>query len=197
MGIYYDLYLEGRVKDTWRCLSPFLATPDGSFALAPLMSGKSSIGLMLDDVDCWHSCPNDLSKEVRRVLWKRQDEHGEKTDEIDDRCIEWFSLSDLTCDPARFEHEAYVPRESMNSFEIGEVDDIYWWLTPQEYGELPPEEKQGYTFYRWTEPYGIYDLKCRLKQLAEELRGMYCDTVLLYEKGYPKVSEMRIIVRFG
>ena len=131
------------------------------------------------------------------MLWKREDPEGVKTDAIDERFVQWFPLSDIRCDPARFEHEAYVSREAANAFEIGELDEIWEWITPVEYGALPANEKQAYIYYRWTQPFGVYDLKCRVKALSSELASIYEETVLLHEKGHQRVGEMRVVVRYG
>ena len=197
MGIYYDLFLEGRVENEWRCLSPSFINVNGDWKVAPILSGQSAIGAMLQDIGCWHSMPDDLSEQVKRVLWKKEDSEGKKTNEIDERYVQWFPLSDVECDPSRFEHEAYVTRESANAFDLGELEEIWNWLTPEEYGALPANEKQAYVYYRWTQPYGIYDFKCRLKTLASELALMYEESILLHEEGYRHVGEKRIIVRFG
>ena len=155
------------------------------------------MGGMLNSIGTWSGLPDGISETVGKALWKERDDAGKETDVIDSRFVQWFPLDDLKCDPARFEHEAYVARESMNAFEIGEQEEIWGWLTPEEYGALPAEEKRAYAFYRWTNPFGEYGMKCRLQRISAELANMYQDTVLIHEDGYPQVAEMRIVVRLG
>ena len=197
MSIYYDLFLEGLVEGEWRCLSPSFVDADGNYKVAPILSGQSAMGEMLRDIDCWHGLPDGLSAQIVNVLWKKTNSAGEKTEEIDESCVEWFPLSDIKADPARFEHEAYISRETANAFELNEIYEIWEWITPEEYGSLPADEKRAYTYYRWTQPFGTYDLKCRIKTMSSELATMYEEEILIHEKGYPHVESMRIVVRYG
>lgn len=197
MSTYYDLFLEGVVGGEWRCLSPSFVDADGNYKTVPILSGQSSVGELLRDIGCWHSIPDGLSAQIANALWKKTDFAGEKTDDIDERLVQWFPLDNIRSDPSRFEHEAYVTRETANAFELHEVDEIWEWLTPEEYGALPANEKRAYTYYRWTQPFGTYDLKCRVKRMSCELATMYEEAILIHEKGYPRVESMRIIVRYG
>ena len=197
MSIYYDLFLEGMVGGEWRCLSPSFVDANGNYRVAPILSGQSAVRELLMDIGCWHSIPKGLSPQILNVLWKKTNSRGEKTDDIDEHYVQWFPLSDIRSDPARFEHEAYVTREAANAFELNEIDEIWKWLTPEEYGSLPVNEKQAYTYYRWTEPFGTYDLKCRIKTMSSELATMYNEAILIHEEGYPHIESMRIVVRYG
>lgn len=197
MSIYYDLFLEGMVGGEWRCLSPSFADAGGNYKAAPILSGQSPVGELLSDIGCWHSIPDGVSAQVTKALWKKVGPEGEETDDIDERFVQWFPLSDIRADPARFEHEAYVAREAANAFELKEVEEIWEWLTPEEYGSLPGNEKQAYTYYRWTQPFGTYDLKCRLKTMSSELATMYEEAILMQEEGHPRVGSMRVVVRYG
>ena len=146
MSIYYDLFLEGLVRGEWRCLSPSFLGSNGNYKVTPILSGQSPVGELLRDICCWQSLPERLSTQVANALWKKTDSEGKKTDDIDERFVQWFPLSDIKSDPARFEHEAYVSREAANAFELGEIDEIWGWLTPEEYGSLLANEKQAYTW---------------------------------------------------
>lgn len=197
MGIYYEIYLEGKINGEWRCIDPFLKTASGELKHACIMEGKSMVGMMVDDIGYWQGIPQGVSKEVLDVLPHKYSETFEPTDELDPSRVRWFEISDVRADPARFEHEAYVGREAMNLFELGEIEEIEHWLTPEEYGSLPSDEKRGYTFFRWNDAWGSYRMKCELKEAASFLMEAYRSNVLISEPNYPEIDKVRCIVAYG
>lgn len=197
MSTWYDLYLEGEVNGEWRAIGPFMKRKDGSVNLVPFVSGQSPVEWMLNDIDCWHGMPKGVSDEVAKLVDYGGAEGALTNDDFHmfyER-TRWFPLSCVRVDPARFEHEAYVGRESMNKFELGDIEEICDWITPEEYADLPADERRAYTYFRWTDPGGSYDMRCKLKALAWELIHIYEASVLLYEDDADEVSSARVIVR--
>lgn len=196
MSTWYDFYLEGEVNGEWRAIGPFMKQRDGSVDLVPFASGQSSMEWMLDDIDSWYGMPKGVSDEVMEHVGCNETA-GVHADDPRIFCerTRWFPLSCVRVDPTRFEHEAYVGRESMNRFELGDIEEICDWITPEEYASLPADERRAYTYFRWTDPGGSYDMRCRLKALARELIHIYEDSVLLHERDADVVSSARVIVR--
>ena len=177
MSVEYDLYLEGLIEGEWAALGPWFKGRDSSFHLGPVMSGQSSVRMMLQDLPCIWGAPSDISPDVReKLVCAGCTVSGNTTTDLCFEQAQWFSLSALDkIDPARFEHEAYVPRDLVHAFERGDCDEICDWLAPGEYGSLPADEKEAYTYYRWTEPWGAYALKVELKQHCEAITDMFRD----------------------
>lgn len=198
MSIWYDFYLEGEVNGEWRAIGPFMKRKDGSVNLVSFASGQSSMEWMLNDIDYWYGMPKGISNEVMKELAGRDvvvDDLADEDYHIFYERTRWFPLSCVRADPARFEHEAYVGRESMNKFELGDIEEICDWITPEEYAALPTDERRAYTYFRWTDPGGSYDMRCRLKALARELIHIYEASVLLHEDDADEVSSARVVVR--
>lgn len=203
MSIYYDLYLEGLVEDKWIALGPWFQGQEGGFYLGPVMTGQSYVGSMLRDLSYCSGTPSDVSPEVRDMLlfadcdpFFNEDENDPVEVESCLRLARWFPLSVLgNIDPARFEHEAYVPRNLVHAFERGDFEEIDDWISPEEYGGLPADEKKTYTYYRWTDPWGTYGAKVELKQRCNMIAGMFNDCKIDGE--YRRPDALRILVRMG
>lgn len=198
MSVYHDIYLEGLVDGVWTALGPWFKADDGTFNIAPVMSGQSGLGMMVSDLGCWYGAPADISADVlsRAVYVDGSGEECKLT-------CRWFELSDLgDIDPSRYEHEGYAPCGEVSAFERGDAEDIWDWLSPREYGALPADEKQAYTYYRWSEPCGVYDLKCELKRRCVAVADMRSDCWCWLEAGEVKgmgggPSALRCIVVSG
>ncbi len=175
MGVRYDFYLEGNVGGRWVCLDGFVVGPDGRSRLRPTLSGGSPLRKLLDEVSCWEVDPGELSPEVRGVL-SSPDAPAPAS-----RC-RCFDPAEARVPEGRHQYERYVPREAMNDFENGEADSIDRWLTEAEFAALGEEERRGYTFYRWDDPWGAFAVKRRLQERIAHAVGFYeglpgCDGV--------------------
>ncbi|MBR2883725.1 MAG: hypothetical protein IKB93_02935 [Clostridia bacterium] len=54
------------------------------------------------------------------------------------------------------EFRGYVKKDILFSFQTGELDDIYEYLSADEYLALPDEKKSFYQFYEWNSESGWY-----------------------------------------
>lgn len=189
MSICYDIYLEGLVDGKWKALGPWCRTLAGFCLISPIMSGCSAVRAMLDCIECSWGPLEDLSGDVvGEITYYDSDGKEHKRDSW------WFDYSALSrIDPARFEFEGYVPRQQVAEFERGDADCISDWVGPMEYAALPAAEKQGFTYYRWTEPGGTYDLRVKLKQRADMVRDMYCENWRGCRE-YSEPSDLRFVV---
>ena len=146
----------------WICLKT--NRKRGSFALHPvfdacswfydiytdLLENRISIGI-----------PDDMSRELRSVFH----------DNLDDECDGWpegvtwrkIYLQSVFCvrysdavlprikkdKPHKF--GGYVSKRMIAAFEADEIDEIYNWLTKQEYDKLPESKQIKYSYYEWDE----------------------------------------------
>ena len=68
MSAEYGTYHEGLIEDEWTALGPWFKVRGGSFHLDPMMSGRSSVRMMLQDLSCNWEASNNVSPDVRKKL---------------------------------------------------------------------------------------------------------------------------------
>lgn len=148
MGMCYDLYAEARVDGQWVGIDFYVRTEDGWLPV-PLASGQSAVGSALD----WFGnemqiSAADLSAELKHdhPWYQEQETEGWKGSLI--TAIEGKAFAPY--DFSKPEHCGFVDCESILLYERDGVD-IEEWLTGKELAELPPEARQGYRWYEWSE----------------------------------------------
>ena len=157
MGVDYTIYTEVYLKDKWYSVDSYVLTPAGDFRLSPLLQGRSYIREFLDHINDPRTIKfPDLAETTQKYIFEQTNEEyreqllSEKFDVYD------FYTEIKSMHIREYQYEYYAPRHSVASFETGEIEKIYDWLTRESYDELSPEEQKEYVFFKWTESYGWY-----------------------------------------
>lgn len=148
MGTYYELFAEAKVGGKWRGIDFYVRDKD-RMRPVPLASGKSDVGSALDWLcEDHHLSPSELSDELRLDHPWYQKQQPEEWMSSLVSAIEGKDL--LLCDFSKPEHCGFVDRESILMYERDGVD-IEEWLTGAELAKLPPECRNGYSWYEWSQ----------------------------------------------
>jgi len=169
MSTHYYVYAEVKVGDRWYSLNPTMKKPDGSFSVRPIYDSCSAFFEIYNDLEeklVFRGIPDDMSPELRSLYHE----------DLDEKCEGWFSETtwrhvyeqSVFCvkysntvgrkiiKDRPHKYEGYVNKRTAADFETGEIEEIYEWLTPDEYKSLPEAEKKKYRYYEWDEPYDEY-----------------------------------------
>ena len=159
MSTNYSLYTEAKYGDEWYCLNhrmPRICNDSTSIASTYWSGSRSyfgcaaekleSLGCRLDANDA-----KDLSELLRESF----------QDLLDDKCVAKYVIDyeDIKkVIPENMEHEfhGYASKDSIFAYESGDNDDIYDYLSAQEYSELDSEAKKAYCYYEWDDPAGWF-----------------------------------------
>ena len=155
MGTDYTLYTEICINDKWYGIDSYVLTPSGKYRLSPLLSGRSYVRILLDELDSGSVVHfSDLAETTQKYMLAEKSEEYHK-----ELLVEKFKTYDFYSEikpryVREYQYEYYVPRYSVAAFETGEIEEIDDWLTRESYDELPPGERKEYVFFKWNEPYG-------------------------------------------
>ena len=169
MGTHYNIYAEINVNGMWYNLSPTMKKYDGTLAVRPVYDSGSffySICSDLEDHRTGIGIPDDMSAELRSLFRKNLDEKHEALypdmtcRDFYDQSIFSVRYSDTVANriikDKEHKYEGYVSKRLIAAFEVNETEEIYNWLTTEEYMALPEKDKRLYRFYGWDEPYDEY-----------------------------------------
>ena len=182
MGTHYYVYAEIKVKDKWYNFNPIMKKYDGTLVVHPIYDACSSFFDICNDLETKRTdigIPDDMSPELRSVFH----------DNLDEKCENWtpgttwrniyeqsmFSVKYSNTVGQRVikdkphKYEGYVSKRRIADFETHESEEIYEWLTQEEYSSLSDKEKKQYRFYQWNEPYDEY---CVYRTIYERLNAM-------------------------
>lgn len=211
MGTYYSIYAEARVGKKWYNISPLIKDTDGSIKAYPIIDGKSFLSETYDKLkDDLYMCgrPADLSPELQEVFDEDDDEsYGcfaeTYKQHYDNRMFlvnYGKSVKSRVKKDRPFRYQGYVFKYSIAAYEIGEQEEIFEWLTRQEYESLSEEEKKDYAYFEWNEWqdwYGVYNnivyrVNALLEWFSEWSFSHFTDCS--YEDRYPSGEQVRLIV---
>lgn len=164
MGVYYFAYLQSYIHGEPIAIGPFIKTKKGECELTTVLEAQSAFREAYDWLQvkpCRVGLPEKLCDELYKVFCT------DETDPVLDKSWEDYykssmkiyrfnDIKDLVKKDRPFKYQAYVTKEQMVSHECGEDDEIYSWLTKEEYEALSEEEKREYVYYEWNDPYGAY-----------------------------------------
>lgn len=184
MSTYYYLYAEVQVDGNWMSLNPVMRGLNGEFKSSELLyfthSSMSEVYYALEQEVVSRGLPEDCSAGVREHfhdLEKKVDDWGvERTwREIYERDVFVVNYKAAVKRRVRkdrpYKYMYYVPRETVASFECGEIDEIVHWLTREEYLELDAESKREYVYFEWNNWWDEYQLFCEIaKRIDVQLR---------------------------
>lgn len=213
MSVYYDVYAEGRIKDKWYYLGPFVKTQEGNFDSAPLYWAQSVFSEVDNELrDCALECglPEDASQEV---LSKFHD-LDEMTDwwgkpmTYRDYYRGWIYAVDFNkavvpkvVRDRPYKYRGYVFKHAIASFECCETNEIEHWLTKDEYEALSPDAQLEYAYYEWNNFFDEYAIYCEIKQKVEFLKEWFVDGGRYLDSGFSwsdlENMQIRLIVCRG
>ena len=162
MSSSYHLFTEGFVDGKWVCLNAYLKKNDDYEIVETYYSGsRSYFSSTFDKLEEIGQSvrKEDLSQEVRH--WLGVGERGRT-------CIVHLEDIRKTMPHAqKYECHGYVEKNMIFLLESNEIEDIYEYLSPDEYLELDEEVRKSYQYYEWNDAMGWYthfiDLLERIK----------------------------------
>lgn len=163
MGTQYDIYTEAKINDKWYCVNgvypKFRKHDDGSImcienVLAETYwngsrSGFSSTYSKMVEEGTYVDF-DALSEEVKNKYKEYVNEEtpwGDSYSRIITLSIS--RLKELAKEDGVHEHNAFVHKNDIYAYEK-EGEEIYDWLTLDEYRELDEKEKELYSVYSWS-----------------------------------------------
>lgn len=166
MGTYYSIYAEACVGEKWYNISPLIKGRDGVIKAYPIIDGKSFLSETYDKLrdDLYmRGRPADLSPELREIFNEDDDESygyfAETYKQHYDNSMFLVnyvkSVKNRVKKDRPFRYQGYVFKYSIAAYEIGEQEEIFDWLTRQEYDSLSEEEKKDYAYFEWNEWQGL------------------------------------------
>jgi len=177
------------------------------------MSGQSHMREAIEELeeDCFmRGCPENLSDELKKVYSHSSDE---RADSIWKGMTygEYYNQTLFVVNYGKYvksrvksgmqtRYRGYVSKYCLSEYEIGNTDDIFDWLTEDEYRALSDAERKKYTYYEWNtwdDWYGVYvELVRRVDCLLtffKEWSFYHIDDADLDEKE-PTADYVRLIV---
>lgn len=214
MSTYYYVYAEGKVREKktgqekWMSLNPVFQTADGSYKTGEITyfthSSMADVYYALAECTVARGIPEDGSAALLAQfhnLDEMTDEWGVKRtwrelykrDVIVVNYVE--AIKNRVKKDRPYKYMYFVPRETMASFECGEIDSIDCWLTREEYMELDDDERQAYVYYEWNNWWDEYQMFCRIRDLVDAQIEFY--NQMNWELGTGEVADgdVRLIVR--
>ena len=189
MSVYYEIYAEIKIKDTWCALGPFAQKQDGSFEFESLYWAQSVFRCIDDElrnhVIAW-GLPENASQELLSHfcdLNEEMDWWGNPMTyrEYYSNCIYCADFDKAIASKVIrnrfFKYHGYVFKHTIASFECGEIEDIDYWYTKEEYDALEKNEQREYAYYEWNnlgDEYGIY---CEIKQKVDYLKEWFINGI--------------------
>ena len=212
MSVYYSIYAEVRVGNTWYNISPLLRCLDGTVKVHPVICGQSWLGEAVAKMQehCYKfGRPEDLSDELRTVF---QHDDEEKMDDFWPNMTygEYYAQTLFVVNygkhiknkvktniPTRY--FGYVEKRTIAAHRIGDIEEIYSWYTPAEYEQLTDHQKKRYAYYEWNEWndwYAVYSelvssVDCLLSFFSEWCYNMPDCTI---DDQSPTADYVRLIV---
>lgn len=173
MSTYHYIYAEANVNGKWYSLNPVMPLANGGYGSGAIIYLGGSFH---PEVFHWlrknaisSGLPDDISNTTKEHFPGDMDELtkcwlSEMTNREYYKRTAFVVNFDTTIvrkirKDRPYKYMAYIPRETLASFECGEIDEIENWITPNEFNTLLPEEKEGYIYYEWNnwhDEYGIY-----------------------------------------
>lgn len=188
MSVYYAIYAEVRVGNTWYNISPLLRQSDGSVKVRPVICGQSWLGEAVHKMqeNCYMlGRPTDLSEELRAVY---SHDDGEKLEDFWSGMTygEYYAHTLFVVNygkhiknkvksnvPARY--FGYVEKRIIAAHKIGDIEEIYSWCTPEEYAQLTEKQKKRYAYYEWNKLDDWYAVYSELVSAVDCLLSFFCE----------------------
>lgn len=212
MGVTYSFYAEIKVKDKWYSLNPIIKDVMGNAKSRPILEGRSWLHDAVDELyESRRSVgvPEDASEEVlSHFHTPLDDEYGNMWGKVTYRQYYQSSVYELSYldhiasrikKDRPYKFRGYVRKRAIANFEVGEIEEISNWLTPEEYEKTSAKEKKYYAWYEWNEPDDEYGVFYALYSRVESLCEWFWQFGFPYESGLSQYDisrgDIRIIVQ--
>lgn len=161
MSTYYTLYLEAKINGEWKCLNheiPYLDDKkheSPTYLAETYWSGSRSYFQNTADklLELGYRGSYEELSEVLRARYKYNDDN-----------MRFFHCVITPLDimrsimPKGFlkEYHGIVHKNTIFAYETGDIEDIYDYISSEEYVKLTCEEKRLYQYYEWNSSDGWY-----------------------------------------
>ena len=189
MSVYYEMYAEIKIKDAWCALGPFVQKQDGSFKFESLYWAQSVFRRIDDElrdhVIAW-GLPEDASQELLANFHDQNEDldwWGKPTTyrEYYDNCVYSVDFEKAVASKIIrnrfFKYRGYVFKHTIASFECGEIEDIDYWYTKEEYDALEKDEQREYAYFEWNNADDEYGIYCDIKQKVDHLKEWFINGI--------------------
>ena len=167
MGLDILLYADCQFRGKRVNISPLTENPlDGSLVVKPILYGRRNLYDALQgayDGRLTEEDVKELPPRLKDALFDgiNAEELSECIEEGDFVFYDYGQIKAKLNGGSAFEplYNGYVYKKTVTQFEKGLIDEIAYYLTPEEYLALPQNKKKYYRFYAWDEwdsPYGYY-----------------------------------------
>lgn len=188
MSTYYFVFAEVNVDGKWYNLSPYYKNKAGEFKTHPIFWMQSDFYEVYEDLRGFsQGCgiPDDMSESLRAHFHQNLDEQYDNLfgkmswRDYYSQTVFRVNFANALVDAAKkkkeFKYEGYVSKKDKADYENDDINEIYDWLTKEEYDELSPEEKRRWIWFRWNDPYGKNEIYSELVSKIRTLCSLFQD----------------------
>ena len=186
MGTSYFLYTEGLIQDKWVCLNYYLPVGDTYQITETYYNGSRTYFSAAYEKLCeigQTANPDNLSPYLRD---KAKKEYWGSVHVID---IE--SMQRCLPKSQQYELHGYVLKSQIFQIETDESEEIYEWLSPDEYASLSHEMQKCYQYYEWNDEMGWYRY---FRLLLERVQWQKEDWTTLHRKPGSDIRGLRLVM---
>ena len=184
MSSSYYLFAEGLSEGKWECINTYGKKEDAYILQETYHNGSRTY---------FSSTYNKMEALGRRAT----------VDELSDEMQKWIGdssdmglcivdVADMQKTMPRsqkYEHHGFVEKSVIFTHESEDFEEIYEWLSPDEYSELPEESRKCYSYYEWNDPMGWYRY---FLDILERVRWHQYDLQNTHSFSY-KLEKVRIV----
>lgn len=199
MSVTYIIYCQSFINGEPIAIGPFIPNKHGErTSLVPLYESGSYFSetddFIRDRTSCKYGVPDKLCKELEKHLPPSEDPF------ISNDYACYFNYKDILPYFKKnkpFKYNGYVLRESLASYECGEIEDIGHWLTKEEFDELDKDEQKYYIYNEWNSGQDAYSGIC---SIVNNMNGIieawsnYYETGWSYEEVKEVLDNIQIII---
>lgn len=207
MGAEYVVYTEVMHEGRWVGVDPLVlrlknnvGQKEDAYKMVPTYWNGSRTYFSktyskLRDLSSWRVRYDDLSEEVKKNLQEDIFDEGTNEENIkylnENMQVVAFDAMCRAIPKEKNDNFGFVLKSDIYSFE-NENEEIYEWLSAEEYHELSDEEKRAYRYYEWNDPEGWVCHFIELKDRVEHRLKDFADNNYLSD--YPDSVRMIVFV---
>ena len=167
MSVDRVFYTEAKINGEWRWIDPKYPNKNGEEKRGCAVWGKSWLAETADYArDVGKGLGEDeISKELADVIFANSENWGMWHPDVFELPYDYIVAQLLKV--GDFEHYGFVSKETISRFKIDEIDDIYEWLSADDYTKLSAEAQKAYRYFEWDSVDGWVQGFKVLKQIME------------------------------
>lgn len=200
MSVDYIAYAQSYVDDEPIFMGPYVPKKDtNEFIMAPVLETCSWFGNALEWMrdNCPHTrgLPKKPCAEIKEKfafdssdvsIWGNEEDYYQQTMYV----FKFADIAKLIKRDKPYKYQGYILRSTYAEWETGEIDEIDYWLTYDEYKALDDEEKKYYIFFEWNEYGDAYSGVSRLVSNMNALIDVWDNA---YESDFPWKERLQIM----